>query len=167
MTAIPEGLVTQARLRERVVYDPATGVMVRRNGKRFGGMSRDGYFVAKLDNRQYKVHRLAWLYVYGTWPDGQIDHINRNRSDNRIANLRECSFIGNQQNADYGNRNRTGFTGVRFQPSNGRFSASIRINRRNVHIGVFDTAAEAGSAYRAAKARWHPFDAAITEQANG
>jgi hypothetical protein len=87
-----------ARLRELMHYEPETGRVVRRTatrGHRAGAVAgctrRDGYQVISIDGYRYLAHRLAWLYVHGAWPDGDLDHINANPSDNRIANLRAAT----------------------------------------------------------------------------
>jgi hypothetical protein len=106
-----------------------------------------------IGRKNYSAHRLAWLYVYGEWPSDQIDHINRNRSDNRIANLRIATPTQNQANRSVCKRNTTGFKGVTVDPRTGRFRAKIRVNGKRTHIGVFDSAEEAGAAYVAASRR--------------
>ena len=89
--------LTQDELKALVSYDPETGVFVRhvypvntkhRMGMQIGGADSYGYLRAKINRRIYKLHHLAWLYVYGEWPSSEIDHINRIKTDNRISNLR-------------------------------------------------------------------------------
>jgi hypothetical protein len=88
--------LTAERLRERLHYDAETGVFTRRVGSGHahagdmaGSVHSTGYVRIGIDGGKYTAHCLAWLYVHGVWPSDQIDHINRNRSDNRIANLRQ------------------------------------------------------------------------------
>lgn len=99
--------LTAANLRDRVIYDPETGEMTWRKtknwrvqaGKRVGYLcATQGYWMTMLDDRMYSQHRLAWLYMTGNWPKGQIDHINHDRADNRWANLRDVSQAVNLQN---------------------------------------------------------------------
>jgi hypothetical protein len=96
--------LSQARLQQLLHYDPETGHFVRRRGKpkgkAAGGNCGQGYVRICVDGFRYKAHRLAWLYVHGDFPPAhlQIDHINRNRSDNRIVNLRVVDAFTNSQN---------------------------------------------------------------------
>jgi hypothetical protein len=92
-----------ARLRELLHYDADSGAFRWRRphhcaGKIAGAPDGRGYRRISVDGRRYKAHRLAWLYVYGEWPDGGLDHVNGNRFDNRIANLRPATNRQNQGN---------------------------------------------------------------------
>ena len=96
MTTTKQDKLTAERLRERLHYDAGTGVFTRRvgsgharTGEMAGSVHSTGYVRISIDGGKYTAHCLAWLYVHGVWPPDQIDHINGNRSDNRIANLRE------------------------------------------------------------------------------
>lgn len=100
-------MITQARLKELLSYDPATGVFiwkVTRNGKMKVGLPagsidrEDGYVEICLDRRDYKAHRLAWLYVTGAWPVYGIDHIDRDKTNNRFINLRDVPHSVNLKN---------------------------------------------------------------------
>lgn len=115
----------------------------------------DGYRKIRIDGHQFLAHRLAWVYVYGVWP-AEIDHVNGNRSDNRIANLRSVSHRDNQQNMRLPrSNNSSGYLGVHFD--RGRWVAQIRSEGMRHRLGRFDTAEEASDAYLAAKRRLHPF----------
>lgn len=90
--------LTQARLKELLRYDCETGEFTRIKARQGfavgpvkGFLDRDGYRRTKVDYKVYLQHRLAWFYEYGEWPAGVIDHINRDRTDNRIANMRDVS----------------------------------------------------------------------------
>jgi len=158
--------LSAARLRELLCYDPETGVFVWcvSNGKRAiagrpaGGISRNGYLRISLENARHYAHRLAWLYVHGVWPQGQIDHINGVKTDNRIANLREATASQNGQNrstarADSG----SGMIGVRLNPMSGRWGAEIVKGGQKHSLGYFDTPDAAHAAYLAAKRELHEF----------
>ena len=105
---------------------------------------RDGYIIVTVSKVQYLAHRIAWLLYHGTWPTKFIDHINGNRSDNRIENLREADSSINAQNVRVA-RCRSGLLGVRIRK--GRYEANISVGQRSIYLGRFDTAEEAHSAY--------------------
>lgn len=143
--------MTQEELKKALRYDPETGLFVwlrSFRGKKkadAGYIDLYGYRNIRCHGPLYKAHRLAWLYIYGEWPSGEIDHINGVPGDNRIANLRIATR--SQQNANNKLRcnNTTGFKGV--SRVNGRFGAYVRINKKSTYLGTFDTAEEAHKAY--------------------
>lgn len=97
--------LTVEALKLKVIYDPVTGLFTRKTsrfGQRavMGGKAASGYILIGVGSGRYLAHRLAWLYVHGVWPDPDkvIDHINRDRSDNRICNLREATGVENARN---------------------------------------------------------------------
>ena len=154
--------LTAAQLRERLEYAPETGVFrwkkvfgARRAGTVAGSISTGGYWRLLIrPHGAFSAHRLAWLYVHGEWPTHQIDHINGNRLDNRIANLRDIPQSGNVQNRRRANADSTtGVLGV--SPSRGRFGARIRLNNRLIWLGTYDTPGEAHAAYVSAKRKLH------------
>lgn len=148
-------------LRSLVHYDPVTGHFTRlvsksHNapiGSRAGTMSH-GYWQLSVNGKTHFAHRLAWLYVHGSWPKHEVDHINHDKSDNRIANLRDVTPSVNQQNKRkaYSN-NWTGFLGVKQEHS--KFSARIQRHGKQTHLGMFDTPEEAHAAYLKAKRVMH------------
>jgi hypothetical protein len=119
-------------------------------GQRAGHLQKSGYVAIGYEGKYYKAHRLAWLFTYGEWPLKDIDHINRRKDDNRIANLRECTSAQNQANRRANKNNSTGYRGVSFHRKIGKFHAAIRVNWKPIHLGYFSTAEEAGAAYDAA-----------------
>lgn len=119
-----------------------------------GSKMQRGYIQVSLFGKKYLAHRIAWLLYYGAWPENLIDHINGDRGDNRIANLRDVTQDVNMQNLRGPNiLNKVGLLGVRTKRK--KFSAQIRLNNTSVHIGVFETAEEAHEAYIAAKREYH------------
>jgi len=147
-------MITQEILKDHLSYDINTGVFTRvksinnkvRIGDTAGGHDAKGYICLRLAGKTYKAHRLAWLYVYGSLPVGEIDHINHDPSDNRIDNLRDVSKAVNQQNQ----KNPHGV-----QKDRGRFKAVIRANGTRHHIGSFGSKEEAYAAYMSAKSVLH------------
>lgn len=143
----PRDDVPVADLRSVFSYTPETGHIMK-NGRRVGWSHTSGYRYVQIGPRQYKEHRVAWALEYGEWPKGQIDHINRVKSDNRIENLRCVTPSENQSNMPIRRDNKTGVVGV-FE-RNGRFVATARIGGRKKHIGYFSTLQEARAAREAA-----------------
>lgn len=158
-------ILTAERLRSLLSYDPKTGIFtwkVPRQGREIGKpagalVAKLGYIRICVDYRHYYAHRLAWFYHYGTWPEAGLDHINRIKTDNRIANLREITHVGNGQNRIRPQRNnRSGFLGVMWSSQKGKWQAVIVINRKRRHLGFFDDPATAHKAYLDAKLQSHP-----------
>jgi hypothetical protein len=155
-------MLIQERLLQVLDYNPETGVFTRRlkqmgtaQGKISGSITSHGYLVTSVDNRLYSCHRLAWLYMTGNWPQGHIDHINGNRSDNRFENLRDVTQqqnIQNQRKAQKSNKS-TGILGV-FKNGSG-FAARISHNNTKIYLGTFKTIEEAEAAYIAEKRVLH------------
>lgn len=139
---------------QTVKYDPDTGEFVRteRRGRHPSGVIRGsidsyGYRQICLAGRYFLAHRLAWFWTFKEWPDCDIDHINGDRSDNRIVNLRLASRSQNGGNTRKSAANTSGFKGVSLQ--NGRWKAQICFNRKKLHIGMFATPEAAHAAYLA------------------
>lgn len=117
------------------------------------------YKQVSIDGRRYLVHHLVWLLHYGKLPSKEIDHINGNRLDNRVENLREVTRSENNQNRDLANNssNRTSkYLGVSWNSQKSKYRATITINYKQYHLGHFDTEEEAHGAYILAKKDLHP-----------
>ena len=149
-------LPAQDRLRDLFSYDPNTGVFVRLRqaggqmpGAVAGCSKRKGYIGISVDGQLYFAHRLAWVYVYGDEPIGEIDHINHDPSDNRIANLRAVSRKQNQENYSRRIDNTSGITGVDFR--NGRWRARICHSGKLLTLGLFRAKEDAVNARREAE----------------
>ena len=150
--------LTQARLKELLCYDPETGVFTwNRNGRRAGWRHRWGYRNVRVDGVTYAEHRLAWFYVHGWWPAADLDHINRVRDDNRLANLRPTTRSENCQNQPIRSTNRSGVTGVYYHSRVRKWVASISINKKQCHLGVFDTAEQAAAARKSAEQQHYAY----------
>lgn len=157
--------LTAERLRELVKYDPETGhiywlgsVGKARAGQQAGTVNTHGYRRVGIDGRLYAAHRLAWLITYGEWPDGEIDHINGSRDDNRIANLRQVDTRGNARNRGLRSDNSKGVPGVYFNRNQGNWYAQSCHGGKNKHLGTFPTFDEAVEARRVFQQRhgYHP-----------
>lgn len=160
--------LTAERVRELLNYDPETGIFTRRSGRgtrwyageAVGSRQKSGYIEIGLCYQRVYAHRLAWLYMTGSWPKEQIDHKNGNRADNSFANLREATQAVNSQNQRRARSdNKAGLLGVfhRYHTKNSgeRFLAMISVDGRLKRIGLFPSAEEAHAAYVEAKRRLH------------
>lgn len=165
-------LLTPAQLRNVVSYDADMGLFLWRDydcaaADEIGANKRQrsswtkragtpalraprggGYVGGHIFERGYLAHRAAWAYVHGEWPD-QCDHINHNRSDNRIQNLRDVSRSENARNLRY--KNIGCVLGVWMIKRTGMWTAQIGVSGRQVHLGNYTTHAEAVAARRAAE----------------
>jgi hypothetical protein len=147
-------LPDQKRLHELLDYEPGTGLLYWKSAtsKRLaGGVNSKGYCRIRIDNVSYKAHRIVWQYVTGEDPkDLDIDHINRNRLDNRIENLRLAT-------TRQSNRNRTSL-GICYREKYRKWQAQIRVNGKLKYLGVYDCPLLAKMAYEnAAKLYFQEF----------
>lgn len=150
-------MITQNYLKETFNFDPETGIFVRiKNNRVVASHHCRGYIQISINRKAYLAHRVAWLYVYGEWPKNQIDHIDHDRTNNRIANLRDVSGHCNQQNRKIAAvNNKDGLLGAHLDKRTGRFNAHITINGKSRHIGAFDSKEKAHRAYVAVKRIYH------------
>lgn len=154
-------LVPLDRLRELLSYDPDTGLFVWRVNKRghrktgdiAGSLDKSGYWIIRLDQRNYPAHRLAWLYMTGEWPAHHIDHRDLDKANNRWANLRQATVSQNLANRRKYKNNQSGFKGVIWHARDKRWRADIRKNGKGYFLGNFRTPEEAHAAYRVAAER--------------
>lgn len=154
--------MNQQELKALLHYDPPTGVFRWRYAPKRGmqpwdvaGSAERGYIRIQAGGKLHRAHRLAWLYVYGEWPSSELDHINRNRADNRIENLRLADRSLNMQNGGKRTDNKSGYVGVSLSKWAKRWQAQIKTNGKNAHLGYYDTPELAHQAYLAAKANHH------------
>lgn len=139
-------MLTLARARELLTYDSATGVFTWavdrvsiKAGAAAGGVNAEGYVRIRVGERTYLAHRLAWLFITGAWPTGEMDHINGHRADNRAANLREVTKAQNAQNRRPHRNNRSGTSGVTWYPRDSKWLARIVVDGERQSLGLFDT----------------------------
>jgi len=161
MTTKPKSGPPQEVVRAHLRYNPETGefwwsVAVRSKKIKAGDraartVNANGYLTIGLLGRLYLAHRLAWVYIYGYWPNGDLDHINGNRADNRIANLREATRSQNNANGKLRCDSTSGVKGVSWDVR--RWKAYIDIGRKRHRLGSFKTLEDAIKARRAAEVR--------------
>ena len=160
-----KAILSAARLREVLNYDPETGVFtwkVRTSnrvnvGAVAGAMLKTGYLSICLDGKFYRAHRLAWLFVRGEWPTADIDHLNGIRTDNRFANLRDASRSVNQQNLRAARGSTaSGMLGVYRSDKKGKpWRSCIKVDGVDRHLGNYATPEAAQAAYIDAKRKLH------------
>ncbi|MCU0501532.1 MAG: HNH endonuclease [Anaerolineae bacterium] len=156
--------ITATDLRCALDYDPLTGIFrwkvavssAAKVGAIAGCKHHSGYWQIRFQKNSVFAHRLAWLHYYGHYPNDQIDHLNGDRLDNRIDNLRDVTPSINLQNAKRPSKNKKSapYRGV-YKEGNS-YRARISINGKSIHLGRFVTPEMAQEAYMAAKRRLHP-----------
>jgi hypothetical protein len=141
-------MITQEQLKAILNYNPDNGEFIwlvdtygGKAGEIAGGKHNKGYISIYVLGKCYLAHRLAWLYVYGYFPENSLDHINRKRNDNCICNLREASRQCNARNSKIHYDNRSGFTGV--VRANGKWKASIAVDSEAKYLGTYSNIIEA------------------------
>lgn len=140
--------LSASKLRKIFRYDTDTGLFwnLATNKRAGGDKTNDGYLRISIDSCAYRAHRLAWLYVHGVWPN-LIDHINGDRTDNRLCNLREVSRSQNSWNSTHSRKTISGLKGVHYRAESKKYRARIVINGKLVTLGHFNTPQEAQQAY--------------------
>ena len=158
-------MITQEQLKEYLDYNSYTGIFTWKKkpadyikvGSIAGCKTSSGYtYITVLKQRQL-AHRYAWIYVNGDIPKGlQIDHINRNKSDNCISNLRLATIGQNQHNRDKSKNNTSGYKGIVWDKSRNKWRAQIKINNKVINLGRFILLDDAQNAYEIASKKYHP-----------
>lgn len=149
-------------VRNLLDYDAETGLFrwrVSRGGTAQPGVvagtrHTEGYTRINVDGNFHYAHRLAWAFVYGVQPSGEIDHINGDRADNRIVNLRDLSCLGNNRNKRLLDENRSGVCGVSWHKKAKKWMATIGVGNKQVYLGLFATVEDAKAARDAASVRY-------------
>lgn len=155
--------INQHILKNLLTYYPLTGLFywnITRGGKALAGSKAGspdscGYIRIRINGTEYSAHRLAWMYIHGTFPSCEIDHINGICDDNRLENLRECNRNGNVHNQRISKANTSGIKGVSWNKANSKWHASIKINRKTVYLGQFINIEEAAQAVKSARCCLH------------
>lgn len=149
---------------ERISYNKETGaftwvVSARgiKAGKAAGSVSPHGYLIIKIGRKPVRACRLAWFLTHGEWPDGEVDHINGNRLDDRLCNLRVVDRAGNSQNQRraHADNNSCGLLGVTWNRQHKKWQAKLQARKIRHHIGYFSDPSAAHAAYMEAKSRLH------------
>lgn len=161
--------LTAERLRELLHYDPLTGTFTRLvaasnagAGAHAGCAAKNGYMRCNVDGRLYYMHRLAWLYMTGGWPAGDIDHVDGDRANNRWANLRAATRSQNAQNRSATSAASSGVRNVYFDNPSGRWQVKVMVNYRSKSFGYYQTIEEAAEVARLAKSDMHTFNPEFT-----
>lgn len=177
--------IDAVRLREILNYCPETGVLtwklrpahmfssrgstpreavahswnLKNAGKRaFIALNGNGYFQGVAFGKKYCAHRVIWAIQFGEWPHDEVDHINGDRGDNRLSNLRAATHAENTRNRDYSTKNRWGSQGVCYRKDKAKWTATIILNGKRSWLGYHDTVEQAHQAYCEAAMRLHgPF----------
>jgi len=148
--------LTQEELRSIFEYNPFTGVARWKEGRSnmvqgslAGCLHGSGYKVVTINSKSQKLHRVIWIMLFGDIPDGfYIDHINGNKIDNRLENLRLATNSQNQQNRPAPKNSTSGYRGVTWHKQVNKWMARICIKGERKTIGFFDTAEDAYEAYK-------------------
>jgi hypothetical protein len=151
-------MITRNRLMAVLDYDADTGIFLWKRsisrrvrvGERAGAINTKGYRQITIDGVPYVAHRLVWLITYDKWPTEQLDHINGDRDDNRVANLRQASQTQNKANGGAYRNNTSGYRGVSWHKRRKRWIAHIRVGGKRKSLGYFVTPDAAYTAYLAA-----------------
>lgn len=152
-------------LKQVLDYDQETGVFTWKEfrggfakpGAAAGSVDSKGYVQIKIGRRLHLAHRLAWLWVYGDFPDSHLDHIDRNPRNNAIANLRACTRDENHQNLGIRANNTSGTTGVSWVAASGKWLAYINTGGKRKRLGLFEKKSDAIDARLKGKAELHTF----------
>lgn len=172
---MPRPIPAAQFVRECFEYSPDTGELVWRRrplhhfksprgewqwnaryaGTVAGSTHSGGYVQVVVNKKKLFAHRIAWVFISGSWPTDEIDHINGDKSDNRKDNLRAATHSENGRNKKISSRNTSGAKGVHWFDRTQKWSAHLNIGGRQTTLGYFDTIAEAAESVRAAREIHH------------
>jgi hypothetical protein len=148
--------VSIEEIKASLEYDPETGILRWRKvagrrlkaGHQAGTKNPSGYIAIMVRGVLLRAHRIAFAMMTGDWPDGDIDHINCKRDDNRWENLRAATRSQNLANTRLSAKNKSGFKGVFWHKAAQKWCSEIRVNGTRLHLGYFDDASKAAQAYQ-------------------
>lgn len=138
-----------AKIENEVSYNPEDGSFqwVRpgrgRRKTRVGNLNTDGYVRLRINGINYPAHKAAWYLFYKEWPEREIDHIDRDRSNNRINNLRLATRSQNSQNTTIKKLSTSKYRGVSWDSSRNKWIVSICVEGRTKHLGRYSSEEEA------------------------
>lgn len=136
------------KLKNQIVYDVETGEFFTLGGKRKSiHFDSKGYAFISIQGTKLLAHRAAWAMTYGECPKKHIDHIDGNKANNRISNLRVCTHNQNQHNQGIRKTNKSGYKGVSWMKSVQKWHAQICANSKVTHLGFYSTPEEAAKVY--------------------
>jgi hypothetical protein len=151
-----KNIITQQELKLKLSYNKDNGTFLNiKKSNIVGSNSKQGYLIAKVNGKNYYLHRLAWLYIYGYFPKNCIDHINGNKSDNRLSNLREATLSQNNCNQNISSKNTSGIKGVCWDKNNNKWKVSLAINGKSKHIGLYKDLEIAKKAMIESRLKYH------------
>jgi len=160
--ALKDFTLTQKYLKELLHYDPETGIFTRLTkpanrvniGDIAGSLRPDGYLEIGVKGSRYLSHRLAFLYMTGEFPDKGIDHVNHQRGDNRWNNIRCATQQKNMRNASKSKANTSGVTGVYWRKDRNRWRAMIKVDNKQIYLGMFIDLEDAANARKLANKKY-------------
>lgn len=170
-------LINRKIVEELLHYDPDNGIFIwkKRSGEKYfcgafskrsenawnkrfagkiAGSYKDGYQQIIILGHQFRAHHIVWLLENGRWPKREIDHINQNRSDNRICNLREVSHVENSKNQKMRSTNKSGQTGVSYLEDRNKWQAHITVSGKQLSLGLFEDFSKAVTARKKAENKY-------------
>ena len=144
------GILTHEKLIQVLSYAPETGIFTWKEsrgpnklGNIAGSLENTGYISIRIGTKAYLAHRLAWFYCFKEWPENSIDHIDRDKTNNSLDNLRDITQVWNR---GINKNNTSGYVGVYLHK--GKWVAEIIINKKKHRLGTFNSPEEASSAYK-------------------
>ena len=153
-------MISHCELVTLLAYNPSNGFFTWKQnrgrirlGATAGALRKDGYLQITLHHKLYLAHRLAWFYITEEWPSEQIDHINKNKSDNRLCNLRLATNKQNGENLPLLSVNVSGHRGVSWDAARQKWKAQVKHFGQNIFLGRFDSIADAAKTARDARDR--------------
>ena len=158
-------MITQAMLKAVAIYDPNTGLFTRRvnaskakAGTVMNHSRKDGYQTISLFGEKQLAHRMAWLYVHGTYPTNDLDHIDGNPTNNSFSNLREATRTENLQNMRHPRKNRSSpVNGVKWSKKRGKYCVQVVVDRKSYWGGYHESLDDAIEVLLELKEKHHPF----------
>ena len=156
-------MIDQETVKKLFHYDAKSGMLLWRNGngrnvkpwQEAKSLNNCGYYAVKIQGKDYRVHRIIWLYVNGKFPDRYIDHKNRIRNDNRLCNLRDVNTTDNAQNISLPSHNKSGYIGVSWIKSHNSWTVYVKVDKKNKWLGYYKNLDDAIAARKAGEKQYY------------